>query len=163
MGKQVNFWMMEQDEQEFVQHVLSRPDVVVVGDLSPGPYPRVLHELPRPPELFWWSVYFWHQGFPFEPATWVQVREGPRKGMYGFVGEDLPVIEFSRCGMKESGELSEGRIWTGRRDSDFNEWYSTIAGWIRKRYRKVRKVSNIWLYAGPQAYEWHQAGGILGR
>lgn len=163
MGRQVNFWMREQDEQEFAQFVLSEPNMVMLSDLSPGPHPRIIIELPHLPERGWWSVYFWHRDFPFEPVRWIRVQEGPDRGLYAFVGEELPVIEFTRSISRESGELSEGRIWTGCRDEAFLQWYDRVANWIRSRYKKVRKRGNIWLYAGPRAYEWYQAGGVLGR
>jgi hypothetical protein len=163
MGRQVNFWMLEQDEQEFVRFVLSEGNVVMLRNLSPGPYPCSTAELPRPPERWWWALYFWERDFPFAPVRWVQVRDGPDQVSYGFVGEELPVIEFSRSILRESGELSEGRIWTGCRDKTFLRWYDRLARWIRRHSEKVRKRGNSWVYAGPQAYEWHQAGGILGR
>lgn len=163
MGRQVNFWMLEQDEQEFVRFVLSQPDVAMVTDLSPGPYPHIITELPRPPERWWWAVHFWNRNFPFELVRWVQVREGPDAGLYAFVmGDKAPVIELHRSILRESGELSEGRIWAGYKDDAFRRWYDGVANWIRKRYKKVRKLGNIWLYAGPHAYEWYQAGGVLG-
>ncbi len=162
MGKQVNFWMLKQDEEEFAWFILSEPNVVMLGHSSPGPYLRIISELPHPPERWWWSVYFWNRSFPFEPR-WIQVREGPDRGCYVFAPtEHDPIIEFTRSILRESGVLSEGRLWTGRRNSAFVQWYDSVAGRIRKRYRKVRKVGNIWLYAGAQAYEWYEAGGVLG-
>lgn len=163
MGRQINFWMLEQDAQEFAQSVLSQPNVVMIPRLSPGPYLHTITRLPRPPERWWWAVYFWNQSFPFEPE-WIQVREGPDKGLYAFAPDtQVPVIQFHCPILRESGELSEGRIWTGCRDEAFLQWYDRAANWIRSRYKRVRKRGNIWLYAGPQAYEWYQAGGVLGR
>jgi hypothetical protein len=164
MGRQVNFWVLEQDAQEFVQYVLSEPNVVMISDLeSTGPYLRIITELPRPPERWWWSVYFWNQDFPFEPK-WVQVREGPDRGLYAFAPSNQdPVIQFHRSVLRESGELSQGRIWTGCRNETFLRWYERVARWIRRRYERVQEWEAWAAYAGPQAYEWYQAGGILGR
>lgn len=163
MGRQISFWMLEQDEQEFIHFVLSEPNVVMLSDLSPGPYPNIITELPRPPERRWWAVHFWNQKFAFRPARWVRVREGPDAGMYAFVGEKLPVIEFLRSILHDSGELKQGRIWTGCRDDAFLKWYERIARWIRRRFTRVQEWEAWAAYAGPQAYEWHQAGGKLGR
>jgi hypothetical protein len=163
MGRQVNFWVLERDAQEFAQLVLSKSDVVMIGRLSPRPYLCIITELPRPPERWWWAVYFWNRDFSFEPE-WVQVREGPDRGLYAFAPSNQdPVIQFHRSVLRESGELSEGRIWTGCRDEGFLRWYQRTANWIRRRYKKVRKRGNAWIYAGPQAYEWYKAGGLLGR
>ena len=163
MGRQVNFWMLEQDAHEFAQFVLSEPGVVMIGRLSSDRELHTLSELPCPPERWWWALKFWNQGFPMEPK-WVQIREGPDKDLFAFVPRDEdPVIEFDRSILRESGELSQGRIWTGCRDEAFLRWYERIARWIRRRYKRIHEWEAWAAYAGPQACEWHQGGGVLGR
>jgi hypothetical protein len=56
MGRQVNFWMLAQDEQEFAKFVLSESNVAMIANLSQGPHLRIITELPRSPERRWWSV-----------------------------------------------------------------------------------------------------------
>ena len=163
MGRQVGFWMLDQDEQEFTRFVFSEPGVVMLSALSPGPYPNIISELPYPPERRWWSVYFWNRKFTFEPATWVQVQAGPDTGMYAFVGQELPVVEFSRSILRGSGELKQGRIWTGCRDKAFLKWYERIARWIRRHFTRIQEWMAWAAYAGPQAYAWYQSGGKLVR
>jgi len=163
MGRQVSFWMLEEDEREFIQVVLSQSSVAMLSSLSPAPHPNISVDLPRAPERWWWAVYFWNRDFAFEPVKWVKVEEGPDRGLYAFVGGELPVIQFHRSILRESAELSEARIWTGCKDRAFLQWYNHVASWIRKHCYKVRKTGNTWLYAGRQAYEWQQAGGVLGR
>lgn len=164
MGRQVSFWMLEQDEEEFVRFVLSTSYVVVISDrYLPEPTLDIVPELPRPPEPGWWSVYFWSQNFPFEPK-WVQVQEGPEKGLYAFAPRiEDPLIEFTRSVLRDSGELKQGRIWTGCRDKAFLKWYERIARWIRRRFTRVQEWEAWAAYAGPQAYAWYKAGGKLVR
>ncbi len=163
MGRQLNFWMLELDEKMFVDEILTDREVIMIRTWSPGPYPNVLSSLPQKGSFGWWALGFLHRKFPFESAKWVQAQEGPGKGLYHYIGEELPIIEFNRSILRDSGELGQGRIWTGCRDDEFLRWYSQVSGWIRQHYIKVEKLANSWLYAGPQAYDWHQAGGVLGR
>jgi len=163
MGRQVGFWMLEEDENEFVRFVLSRSNVVILRNLSSTTHPTPSIALPRANERWWWSAYFWDRDFPFEPVRWVQVKEGPDRGLYAFGRTELPLIEFHRSILRESGELSEGRIWTGCTDPAFLKWYDRLADWIRKRYKVVKKRGNSNLYAGQHAWEWNEAGGVFAR
>lgn len=161
MGRQVYFWMLEQDTQEFVDFVTSEPTVVKIATLSSDPQLCVITNLPDPSERWWWSMYFWNARFPMEPR-YVQVREGPDKGQFAFSPRiQDPVIEFTRSVWRESGNLSRGRIWTGSQDKLFLKWYDHIAGWIRRHYKKARMLGQSWIYAGPFAWEWYQGGGVL--
>jgi hypothetical protein len=155
--------MLDNDEQEFTQFVLSHTNIVLIAEFSPNRHPLVLPNLPCPPQRWWWAVAFWHRDYPFEPVRWVRKEVGSESGMYMFSGDELPIIKFNRCILRDSGELERGRIWTGSKDPTFLQWYDSIARWVRQRFNKVEKVGSHWHYAGPQAYAWYQTGGVLGR
>jgi hypothetical protein len=71
MGRQVSFWMLEQDEQEFMRFVLSDPEVVMIAQLSQTPAPRTITELPDPDERWGWSVHFGKKSYRFKTSVTV--------------------------------------------------------------------------------------------
>jgi hypothetical protein len=186
MGRQVGFYMLGKDEQEFLDFALSDPQVVMLGEPCFEKAPRILKELPTSfsDTLNPWSIHFWNRHFPFE-TTFTQIQKGQAKGMYGFSSLDALVIEFTRCLVRKEGEetpyiaatfdptcvegtyaLEWGRIWAEMyrlegdqlvyKGDEFAKWYERLARWIRRRYKRVGSR-----YLGPRAYQWHQSGGRL--
>lgn len=157
MGRQVGFWILREDAQEFVSFVLSQPRAAMIAVHSSEPHLHFIAELSS-----WSEVYLWNQDFSFQPR-WVRVREGVNQRWYALVqGHQDPLIQFCwPSGLRQSGELSKGRIWTGCRDPGFLKWYELLANRIRKTYKVVCKLGNSNLYAGAHAWEWKQAGGVF--
>jgi len=173
MGKQVNFYMLEKDEQEFVEFVLSDGRTVILGDASLEEMPPILNRLPVEdlPPIYRITVLFWRPGYPLFTRYGV-MKAGPLQGQGVYFVDHLrsSVIEFSRSLLlPDKNLLTRGRIWAEMRrlegdrfvykGEEFEEWYDTIAAWIRKRYRKIG--TKPYFYIGSQAYSWYQAGGKL--
>jgi len=173
MGKQVNFYMLEEDEQEFVEFVLSDGKTVILGAGSLQETPPILDRLPVEDSPLIWrnDVYFWRRGYPLFTDYGV-MKAGPLQGqgVYFVDSSQSSVIEFSRSLLlTDKNMLTRGRIWAEMRrlegdrfvykGEEFEEWYDTIAAWIRKRYRKIG--TRPYFYIGSQAYSWYQAGGRL--
>jgi len=174
MGKQVNFYMIEQDEAEFLDFALDHPDTVILGSPSLNPEPLVLDGLPQDRSAVYWrdEVLLWKPGYPLfiQPTV---MKAGPHAGQKLFFVDELrsSVVQFVRSILlPEENLLTRGRIWADMRrlegdhfvykGQEFERWYDTMAAWIRKRYRKIGERSP-YFYIGPQAYEWYQAGGRL--
>lgn len=118
------------------------------------------------------DIYLWRPGFPLFTRYGVMTA-GPLQGQGVYLVDFLrsSVIEFTRSLLLPNrNSLTRGRIWAEMRrlegdrfvykGEEFEDWYDSIAAWIRKRYRKVG-TRPIYFYAGPQANTWHQAGGQL--
>jgi hypothetical protein len=161
MGRQVNFWMLYPDAEEFARFILGQANGFIIARLSRDREPRMLAVLPPVSERWWWASYIGNRDMPFTPR-WIQVREGPDAGLYALdpSGDD-PAVQFHASVLRESGGLSRGRIWTGCKEPTFLSWYEGLARWLRTRYARVRKVGGTWLYAGPEANKWHKEGGRL--
>ncbi len=172
MGKQVNFYMLEEDEQEFVEFVLGDGKTVLLGTAGFQEMPPVLDRLPveysplDPKD--WLTVFFWRPGYPLF-TRYIVMKAGPLqgRGAYFVDAHRSSVIEFSRSLLRpEENVLTQGRIWAEMRywegeqlvykGEEFEKWYDRIARWLRRRYRKV-----YYDYVSPRAYEWSQAGGKL--
>jgi len=164
VGRQIHFWMLAGDEKRFVDFVLADPAVVMIHDhelAEPCLEALLVSELPQPPVKWWWNIYFWPQAFLFEP-TWVRIREGDARGKYCLdTGGGLPLVEFTRSIPREEGELKGGRLWAKYGSDVFMKWYDRLARWIRRHYHRVEAPHILPGYAGPEAYEWHQAGGTF--
>jgi hypothetical protein len=173
MGKQVNFYMLEEDEREFVEFVLSERKTVILGAGSQQEMPPILDGLPveDSPTIWRNTVFFWRPSYPLFTRH-VVMKVGPLQGQGVYYIDFLrsSVIEFGRSLLlPDENLLTRGRIWAEMRrlegdkfvhkGEEFEKWYDTIAAWIRKRYRKVG--TKPYFYIGPRAYSWHQAGGRL--
>jgi len=173
MGKQVNFYMLEEDEKKFVEFVLSDGKTVILATDSLQETPYILNHLPEEdsPPIYRIQVLFWRPGYPLFIKS-VVMKEGPLQGKVVYYVDRLQssVIEFSRSLLRpDENLLTRGRIWAEMRrlegdrfvykGEEFEEWYDTIAAWIRRRYRKIGL--RPYFYIGPQAYSWYQAGGKL--
>lgn len=173
MGKQVNFYMLEQDETAFMAFALQDPDVQILAPANVQDCPLILEELPagRSPYLDSSTVYLSRKNQPiFLRSGVMQVGELAGQTLYLIEPFDSSVIEFYRCFLRPDrpDTLTSGRLWTEMRrltpdkqafeykGDEFKKWYDSLARWIRRRYHRVGDR-----YVGPRAYEWHLAGGIL--
>lgn len=172
MGKQVNFYMLEEDELGFMQLVRAKTAIDIVGSASTSETPTALDHLPTEHSPVVWrnKVYLVRPGSVLF-TRYVMMTAGPMRGqgLYFIDESRSSVVEFSRCILRPDGVLTRGRIWAEMRRLDgdhfvykghgFEEWYDSIATWIRRRYRKVG--DKPYFYIGPKACEWWQAGGQL--
>jgi hypothetical protein len=173
MGKQVNFYMLEEDEQEFMEFVLSDHKTVILGSSSLQETPSILDHLPVENSPLNWrgEAFFWRPDYPLF-TRYIVMKVGPLQGqgVYFVDGSRSSVIEFDRNFLlPDENMLTRGRIWADMRrleedhfiykGEEFEAWYDSIAKWLRKRYRKVEPGS--YFRISPRAYAWYQAGGKL--
>lgn len=168
MGKQVNFYLLGADEQDFIHFVLGDSRVLFLGTPSFADSPRILNDLPSEylPELDY-DVYLWRQGDPLFLRHTIMTG-GPLTGreVY-FVDSDSSVIEFSRSRLfAEERFITRGRIWADMqrlengvfvyKGEEFEKWYDGLAAWIRKHYRKIG--TRPYTYIGPEAFTLYEQG-----
>lgn len=173
MGKQVNFYMLEEDEAAFMEAARARAEIIIVGSASTSKAPTILDQLPTEHSPVVWrnKVYLGRPGWALFTQRLV-MQAGPLQGqgLYFIDESGSPVIEFSRCILRPDGVLTRGRVWAEMRRLDgnhfvykgreFEAWYDSIAAWLRRHYRKVDDTKP-YFYIAPKAYEWWQAGGQL--
>ena len=59
MGRQLYFYMTEQDEREFIDHLRLRSDPCILLSRSDKPEPALLSALPGPDVPGWFTVWLW--------------------------------------------------------------------------------------------------------
>lgn len=165
MGRQVNFYMTEKDEEEFVAFVRSTGDVCILPYRLPTESLECLENLPEPGTPFWLSLYLWNRDLSPEPRLYYIEKQ---KHWYfdDFASE---VIEFSRCYWHQ-GRLGRGRIWaemtgwdenepdkTFRKSDAFQKWYSRLARWIKRKGKRDKNGD----YVLPGAQQFAEQGGVL--
>ena len=156
---QLNFFMLADDEHEFVEFLRSREDTHILPGrffTSPTPAPvRVLPAVSRLREVTLLNATL------VPTSRWVARGEGRYAGKYVFDSLRAPSIEFSRSRMKK-GVLLPGRIyakigWLEPKVDNrvFRSWYSAIERCLKKSYVKH---DGLWWF-GPEARAWSLAGG----
>jgi hypothetical protein len=171
MGRQVEFYMLPDDEREFVTYVQNDTEALIISRLNLENTPAVLDLLGEELPAWHSQVFLWRPGYPLFTDYRI-MKAGPfeGRGVYFVNRFDSPVIEFSRSLFPPgSTRLSRGRIWADmyrleggqlvHKGEEFEKWYDTIAAWIRRRYRKIG--TKPYTYMGPRAYKWYLAGGEL--
>ena len=163
MGRQINFYMLPEDEEEFISYALQRKGVVMIADPFESKSPNIISRLPEPfSKPFWHSVYFWNKNINGKLETKYIEKQG-----YFLIDSLMSsVIEFSRSFTRDN-ILVRGRIWAQlkywkgheivSKGKDFENWFNAIARWIRKHYQKISESE----YIGPHALEWKKRGGML--
>lgn len=166
MGSQVNFYMVPEDEEDFLLQVVADPETSVLWAMNYD-RPIVTAEFPLP------SAYENHRGWLVLWNHCLVSREQitpPNKvpdractsGRYDINPIVYPVVEFMRSAVDDKG-LAPGRIWTG-----FEDWHDMpedrmklYRSWFRRLARRLNKWPYRWgMYRiGPKTKEYFDAGG----
>ena len=160
MGKQVNFYMTQEDEAEFLEFMRSERDVCLIPDTLPTESIACMSYLPKRGEtLFWFKVSLWDRNHSPPPK-----RRHVQEQGYWVVDElNSEVIEFSRSILSE-GRLVRGRIWAEmtewqqteppslvRKSKTFEKWFDKLARWIRQH--ATRDENGDYVFPGAAQYE----------
>jgi len=174
MGKQVNFFMLPADETEFLNFIKSTDKNVLI---YPYRSPTItFRPIKIPPKHF--STDFWFHLWLYNPNFGEINYSYIKEQKHYYVDEfKSPVIEFSRCGINDKSELSQGRLWiatayvikdnTGKliwqnKPLELINWYEKIARWIKKKYIKIGKGQGAF-YVTTDVVRWvKKGGGIVG-
>ena len=175
LGRQVNFFMAREDENIFVNHAKGSgkvglfPNVLATGRIEP------IQALPDKvsPTLAEKRFFLFNHSVSSQLFS-IQSKNGSH---YSFDWMRSSAIEFQRCFIQER-IMYPGRIFadftahdirsgiTSPREAEFEEWYDSLARWIRKTYHPIRlydpgrsRVPSLVLYAGPGAQSFYRAGG----
>ena len=158
---QVNFFMLPEDEDQFVSFLAARSDThILIGRSFSSPEPQPVRELPPASETS--HVTLLNAKIRPTPSCRPSAS-GASGGAYMFELMRDPFIEFSRSSLCDD-LLLPGRIfakigWLDSQEGNrqFKLWYSAIERWLKKRYQKYR---DHWWF-GPEAEKWSLAGGLV--
>jgi hypothetical protein len=175
MGRQINFYTLEDDEHDFWKYVTSDSSARCVASASPTPEPLLLAALPQDNDLpFVWryEVYLWRPAYPLA-LTAAVMEVGPQQGKVIYRVDDSAsgVIQFARSGLAPDGTmLIRGRLWADMRyvengqwvekPAEFARWFDELAAWIRRNFVRLPD-GPPGFRIGRQALRWHNAGGRL--
>ena len=137
---------------------------VVMQSTTPSAEPELRRTLPTPDDApWWWSVSLFNKHVRSSlilDKSWRQDRGR------NFDAINSSVIEFHRCMLTDAG-LQAGRIWAEMtllrdgailpKEPEFVTWYDEIAGWIRKRFKRLGPLT----YAGRGALDIQSKGTEL--
>ncbi len=106
MGRQVNFYMTNCDEHEFVSFVSSERQIGIFTDTIPNADISPLTEFPSRETLNWRSLWLWDLNQSLRP----KVDYVPEHGYYAVDCFETEKIQ-PPCGLLDEGRLVRGRIW----------------------------------------------------
>jgi hypothetical protein len=164
MGKQVTFFMLREDEQEFANFVLQDRRVVFLPSQFATKQIHVYRNLTEASQpQYPGTLLIWNRGIGGEL---VMHEYGP--GNVRIDKSNEPVIEFCRS-FQHGTHLIAGRIWAEmqvfdpsqtqviHKGKDFERWYDSVARWIRRHYEHETKYG---MYIGPQANKQYKSGKL---
>lgn len=165
MPKLLVLYMSKEDEDDFLEHVRSLGNLLILPGTSLSPDFAPVGSLPEASQDES-TRRFWLQntgtGLP------LVTEHVPEKGVYVVDGFQSPVIEFWRSwamsqimmpgGMQaDMNYIDDERKDLAKKPVEFRNWFDSIDGWIRKKYRRL----GVYVFAGPGAQKFRDEGGIL--
>jgi hypothetical protein len=157
--------MSGEDEEEFLEHVRSLGNLLILPATSPSSDFTPLLGLPDPSQDES-TRRFWLQnastGLP------LVTEHVPEKDYYVVDGFQSPVIEFWRSWtatqimmpgamQADMNYVDSNKGDLSKKPAEFRKWFESIDGWIRKKYRRL----GVYVFAGPGAQKFKEQGGIL--
>ena len=155
---QVRFFMLDDDEREFVEMLRGRGDTqLFLHRFFPTKNPEPLTGVPS----FQSAKEITLVNAQLRPnPTCTRSGFGESSGLYLFDDLHDPACEFSRCYF-DGSILVDGRLYakigwlqSSAENKIFGSWYRSVERWLKKRYRSHRS----WWF-GPRAEEWSLKGG----
>lgn len=153
MGKQIRFFMDENDEMEFVNYIYSNGDVLIIDKVGVDGNIQIIKD---PIELECYNYYL------YSPGMRICIRES------GFISETFSeVIEFRRAERK-GNIMYYGRLWMEMKYWDENSNLVSKSPQLEKKYNLYKRyiTKNYKLsqdkdfYIGPHAYDLYLKGEI---
>ncbi len=147
---QVDFYMSQHDEDEFLEYALGDQALLLFRGIQPSPSPDPIpkNSLSEPSSLEERSYFL----VPRERAAEIHANPVPLQP-YCALDAKGPVIRWVRSKTDARGSPDRGRLSYSserRRRHDVELAFRRLAAWIRSRFRKVLGGR---AYAGPEAWE----------
>lgn len=179
MGRQVRFYLYQNDEEHFLEFLFSNPNVVLLKGKS---YVSKIETISKSNLSFANNdphvVLIWNTKFVIKPEFYRQNVEREyniNSGKYELTDRAYfslnklygPFIEFVRSTMREDNSLSKGRIWADmfyveankffHKGEEFEKFYEKITRWLRNNLEKINGVDG---FIGEEALNLYRQGKI---
>jgi hypothetical protein len=163
VGRQIQFYMLPEDQAAFLRFAQEHDPVVLVATLDrQGPAVRPVEDtgsVRNPMFCLWNRALLPH-------LQRKSIGDADRR-CYTIDSLHLPVLEFDPCITTEwegRPALVQGRLYGQfdpwlKKPPEFEKWYESLVRWIRKNYKK--NPAGFGGYVGPAAYRFFLDGGYL--
>ena len=131
MGRQIRFVMSNEDEERFVEFILSHQGACILSYRHPLESTILYKDMLKFGDTGNLHLWIWRSDMSPEPTYDVF-----NKQKFRTINEmRSEVIEFSRS-FERNGILKPGRLWADlnkeTKGSDFIKWYEKLARWVKK-------------------------------
>ncbi len=159
MGRQIHFYMLPEDQREFLRIVQDHDSTTVILRDSDSPQVDAISEDVGSDK----TLCFWNRKLlPNLERKWIQ-----EPGYYRVDTLYTPILEFTSsftATWEGKPALGQGRLFGNfephlDKPEDFRKWYDALVHWIRQHYRK--NPASTGGYVGPAAYKFYENGGYL--
>lgn len=159
MGRQIHFYMLPEDQREFLHMVREHdPTTVILRDSDSSQVEPIGEDVESDKILCLWNRELLSE----LQREWVA---GP--GYYTLDTLHKPLLELTSsftATWEGKPALGQSRLFgnfephLGKPEA-FEKWYESLVQWIRKHYRK--NPASTGGYVGPAAYKFYENGGYL--
>lgn len=175
MGKQVRFFMIENDESRFLEFLAKNSKLRFVLPKAASPNfsifePRDISSLDEK------ILYLWDSSYDLYPYIKSSFRKFYAEEVGRFIETDqmvysisasnAPIVEYIRSSVNRNGELTVGRIWAEMyalnenkefiyKGHLFEKWYDDLAAWLRRNLKRGKEKKE---YFGEGALAWYRNG-----
>lgn len=179
MGKQIRFYMLPKDRDEFLRFLERDLDTKPIQATSSLSQLDSFRDVAAQNYYGFRIVLLENQRFLVRENDIKQVDikeydENERAYVttgrieYYIDASSSNVVEFKQSFFREGEVLAKGRIWAEMyrlengelvyKGDEFNAWYNKMAQWIRSKFKESGGIDG---YFGPAAYKWYQQGGRI--
>jgi hypothetical protein len=181
MGKQVNFYMLRDDELDFLQFISLQTDFILVSEISSEAKIQIIEDrfLDQSIQVDLVQLILKDKSVNIEEKYLVRHEErkyitelacyvNTGKILYILDSMNAPVIEYSRSRFLPDHRLTRGRIWAEMyelvnqefiyKGVEFEKSYERVARWLRRNLVRENRVP---FYLGKEARKWYREGGEL--
>ncbi|GIK10543.1 MAG: hypothetical protein HND45_04915 [Chloroflexi bacterium] len=175
MGKQVRFFMFENDESRFLEFLAKDKKLRFVLPVTVSTNfsifePRDILSLDEKILYLWDSSYDLHpyinssfrKFYAEEVGRFIETDQM----VYSISASNAPIIEYIRSSLNKNGELTVGRIWAEMyalnenkefvyKGHSFEKLYDNLATWLRRNLKRGKEKKE---YFGEGAIAWYQKG-----
>jgi hypothetical protein len=179
MGRQIRFYMLPNDEQEFLDFVFLKPGIKLIKEVSDTPELIIsrtdLNKMPTIRQVCIWDSNFELDMSKFKKKHYQEyddelgIYTESDRVYYSFArSSDDPIIEYDRSFIRDDGKLTEGRVWADmyriegnifvKKNPKFIAWFDEIARWLRRNLKRNRDLN---AYVSQRVLDWWEIGGCL--
>jgi hypothetical protein len=160
MGRQLQFYMLPEDQNAFLRHVQERDSIVVAARSSDS---AEIQPLPDLEIAGGKTLCLWNPNLLQNlERQWI-----PEPRYYTVDVLKTPTLEFTpsfTATWEDQPALGQGRLFGNfepylKKPREFEKWFESLVRWIRKNYQK--NPVGLGGYVAPAALEFYKNGGYL--